>query len=124
MGSDLQNITNPPEWADPGGTIGGITSGAESILTGNWLTGRDDPLTLGSFLDPLDLFGQRGASDIADEGAAARERISSLMRTANTMRQDVLARIQERDLRASRRAAKARIETRRRTGRASTILSR
>jgi hypothetical protein len=120
MGSDVTNFVED------------ITSGDSDPVTASlafdpalqFAFGSEGEEGINKLFDPLDLFGQRQAGDIEEAGTAARARITSLMRAANTMRQDVLARIKERDLRASEAAAQARRQSLLRTGRASTVLSR
>lgn len=74
--------------------------------------------------DPFGVFGVGAADDIQEEGERARARVRNLMRATEAMRQQVLTKIQERDLEASKAGALARRESRRATGRSSTILSR
>lgn len=93
------------------------------VVTGDVFTGDEGTsLTAGSVLDPLDLFGVRAGEDIEEEGAAARARVQDLMRSAESMRKNVLAQIKERDLEASRAAANMQRESLLRRGRSSTIL--
>jgi len=111
-----------------------VTEFFESEEQGSVAGGSLDPLAqlvsaekqgkIDSVLDPFDIFGFQKEGDIQAAGEASRLRIGEFMRSAEAMRQDVLTRIQDRDLQASKAAANARREARLRTGRASTILSR
>ena len=115
MGSDITGFLESEE----GGSVAGGSLDPLAQLASAEKQGKID-----SVLDPLDIFGVQKSKGIEAAGVAARSRITGFMRAAEAMRQDVLTRMQDRDLQASKAAANARREARLRTGRASTILSR
>jgi hypothetical protein len=117
MGSDIKNLA--PDVLEKAKFTGDL--GAQVLSKAGDEGGIEG---VGQVLDPLDIFGQAGEREVEEAGAEARTRIVNMLRSANRMRKQVLARINERELTASRAAAGRRIEDRRRAGRASTILTR
>ena len=126
MGSDVTEFFKPDDDDSSGfGTSARLGSLDPAVQFGAASEQKEkDPDKLQQSVDPLDIFGFQKAKGIEEAGAASQARNRGFMRRAEAMRQDILTHIQDRDLQASKAAANARRESRLRTGRSSTILSR